>query len=103
MYYNEEEAGKAIRDWLSRTGNPRTSVFFTTKLKSNRDYRTAQREIERSLKKTGLTYIDLFLIHAPFPGKKERLASWKALEDAVDAGIIKFRLSLPIPSPRFSC
>jgi predicted oxidoreductase len=34
-------------------------------------------------------YIDLFLIHAPYPGKELRLATYKALQEALQAGKIR--------------
>jgi aryl-alcohol dehydrogenase-like predicted oxidoreductase len=34
-------------------------------------------------------YIDLFLIHAPYPGKELRLATYKALQEAMQAGKIR--------------
>lgn len=42
-----------------------------------------------SLAKWGHQYIDLYLIHSPLPGKKKRLESWKAIEEAVKAGKIR--------------
>jgi len=36
-----------------------------------------------------LSYIDLFLIHSPYGGKKARLESWKAVEDAIEAGEVR--------------
>ena len=37
----------------------------------------------------GHGYIDLYLIHTPFPGTQKRLESWKAIEEAVEAGKIR--------------
>lgn len=34
-------------------------------------------------------YIDLFLIHDPLSGKEKRLATWKAILEARDAGKIR--------------
>jgi diketogulonate reductase-like aldo/keto reductase len=42
-----------------------------------------------SLAKWGHGYIDLYLIHTPFPGTQKRLASWKAIEEAIEAGKIR--------------
>lgn len=34
-------------------------------------------------------YVDLFLLHSPYGGKKARLESWRALEDAIMDGEVK--------------
>jgi diketogulonate reductase-like aldo/keto reductase len=36
-----------------------------------------------------IDYIDLFLIHDPFSGTERRLATYKALQDAKQAGKIR--------------
>lgn len=94
MYRNEREAGRAINDYLSSPANSarlkREDIFYTTKLSSNSDsYETARRSIARSVEISGLGYADLFLLHSPYGGKEARLASWRALEDAVMAGEVK--------------
>lgn len=82
-YFNEEEVGKAIRD----SGIPREEIFVTSKLwLSHYGYERATLGIERSLKKLGLDYIDLYLIHQPYgdvPG------AWKAMEEAKTAGKLR--------------
>jgi diketogulonate reductase-like aldo/keto reductase len=61
-YQNEESVGKAIKD----SGVPREEIFVTSKLESHiKDKEGAIKAIEASLEK--LEYIDLFLIHAPWP------------------------------------
>ena len=55
----------------------------------------AQQSIKDSLEKLDLDYIDLYLIHWPNPvtsrheWKKRNADSWRAMEEAVDAGLIK--------------
>lgn len=41
------------------------------------------------MKATGLDYIDLYLLHAPYGGKEARLGAWKALTEAVEAGKVR--------------
>jgi diketogulonate reductase-like aldo/keto reductase len=91
MYHNEKETGHAIRDWLSSSENTsgleRKDIHYTSKLSSNSaSYDAVRRSIKKSVDACGLGYIDLFLLHSPYGGKEARLASWRALEDAIDAG-----------------
>lgn len=41
---------------------------------------------ERSLKSTGLDYLDLYLLHNPRPGPKARLEAWLGLQDVLKSG-----------------
>lgn len=89
-YYNEAEVGQGIREWLSEHPEvTREDIFFTTKLKSNESYAAARKSIKTSLKKCGLGYIDLYLLHSPYGGKKKRLECWGALMDACDEGEVR--------------
>lgn len=94
MYHNEEECGSAIRDFLAdpslnSSGLTREDIFYTSKLASNSDYATARASIHRSVELANLGYVDMFLLHSPYGGKAARLASWRALEDAVADGEVK--------------
>jgi len=94
MYRNEREAGKAIRDFLASGENSqgltREDIFYTTKLASNStSYDAVRKSIKQSVDVSGLGYVDLFLLHSPYGGKEARLTSWKAVEDAIDAGEVK--------------
>lgn len=94
MYRNERDCGQAILSWLNdksanTAGLKREDIFFTSKLASNSSYDAARKSIKQSVKTCGLGYIDLFLLHSPYGGKTARLASWKAVEDAIDEGEIK--------------
>ncbi|KAI2615624.1 aldo-keto reductase family 1 member E1 [Hypoxylon sp. NC1633] len=94
-YHNEKEAGQAIREFLSSPGDnteglTREDIFFTTKLAHNStSYQTVRKSIRQSLDACGLGYIDLFLLHSPVGGREARLASWKAVEDAIEEGEIR--------------
>jgi diketogulonate reductase-like aldo/keto reductase len=93
MYRNEKQVGHAITDLLSSPANTsglkREDIHYTTKLASNTEYATARKSITKSVKESGLGYVDLFLLHSPYGGKTSRLESWKAIEDAIDAGEIR--------------
>lgn len=82
-YFNEEEVGKAIRE----SGIPREEIFLTSKLwLQDYGYEGAKKGIETSLRKLGLDYMDLYLIHQPYgdvPG------AWKAMEEAKAEGKIR--------------
>ncbi|KKY30358.1 putative aldo-keto reductase family 1 member e1 [Diaporthe ampelina] len=94
MYHNERETGKAILDWLSGPDNTdglkREDVHYTSKLAScSTNYDQVRRSIKQSVDVSGLGYVDLFLLHSPYGGKEARLTSWRAVEDAVEAGEVK--------------
>ena len=82
-YFNEQEVGKAICE----SGIPREEIFLTSKLwLQDYRYEPAQKAIDTSLRKLGLDYMDLYLIHQPYgdvPG------AWRAMEDAKKAGKIR--------------
>ena len=93
MYRNERDCGQAIKSFLTSSANSsglkREDIHFTTKLASNSSYERARKSIDQSVKECGLGYIDLFLLHSPYGGKQARLESWKAVEDAIDVGLVK--------------
>lgn len=90
MYRNEADVGRAINSYLSRTSSlKREDLHYTTKLASCSDYDRARKSISDSVKRCDLGYIDLFLLHSPYGGKQARLESWRAVEDAIEAGEVK--------------
>jgi len=93
MYHNEKETGQAINIFLSSNANTagltRDDIWYTSKLASNGTYDAARKSIKQSVQACGLGYIDLFLLHSPYGGKKARLESWRAVEDAIEAGEIR--------------
>lgn len=91
MYDNEREAGSALRAVLDDSSNlTRADIFYTTKLAQSRtSYDLVRASIRQSLSACGLGYIDLFLLHSPHGGSEARLTSWRAVEDAIDAGEVR--------------
>src|SRR3954466_5215108 len=63
-YGNEREAGEGIR----RSGVAREEIFVSTKLWiSDYGFDAARVGFEASLRRLGLDYVDLFLLHQPVP------------------------------------
>ena len=95
-YENEEGVGKGI----TNCGIPREELFVTTKIRAEyKDYDSAKKSVLESLKKMGLDYLDLVIIHAPQPWVefretdnnyyKENVDVWRALEDLYNEGKLK--------------
>jgi alcohol dehydrogenase (NADP+) len=105
-YRNEREVGEALRAGMAAAGIAREDIFVTTKLwnTNHRPERVAP-AFEASLKRLGLEYLDLYLIHTPFafqpgddPDPRDQngnviyddavtlLDTWRALEELVDRG-----------------
>ena len=82
-YMNEEAVGSAVK----KCGVPRDELFITTKLwVQDSSYEGAKRAIETSMKKLGLDYIDLYLIHQPMG---DYVGAYRAMEEAYKDGRLK--------------
>ena len=82
-YMNEEAVGRAI----AKCGVPREELFITTKLwVQDASYEGAKQAIETSMKKLGLDYIDLYLIHQPMG---DYIGAWRAMEEAYKDGKLR--------------
>lgn len=79
-YQNEEAVGKAIKD----SDIPRDQIWVTWL--QDYAYEEAKKAIDLSLKKLGLDYVDLYLVHQPY-GKVDE--AWQAMEEAQEAGKIR--------------
>ena len=82
-YHNEKFVGDAIK----QSNIPREELFITTKLwLADTGYKSTIKAFENSLKKLGLDYLDLYLIHQPIG---DYYGSWKAMEELYEQGLIK--------------
>jgi diketogulonate reductase-like aldo/keto reductase len=86
-YLNEREVGVAIRN----SGIDRAKLFVQTKLWiSDYGYDSALRAYDVSLRKLGLDYVDLYLLHQPMPNEWERtVAAYKAAERLLADGRVR--------------
>ena len=89
-YHNEEKVGQGIKEGLEAAGLNREDLFITTKLWMT-DYgrENVQSAYEASLKRLGLDYVDLYLIHWPGQDKDLITETWKAMENLYNEGKIK--------------
>lgn len=86
IYGNEASMGEGIR----QAPAPREDLFVTSKVwNSDQGLDAARTAIDASLKRTGLDYLDLALIHWPCPGKNQFVDTWRALIEARDAGKVR--------------
>ena len=82
-YFNEEQVGNALR----HSGLKREDVFVTTKLwVQDYEYDDALRAFDLSMKKLGLDYLDLYLLHKPYGNY---YAAWRAAERLYREGRIR--------------
>jgi diketogulonate reductase-like aldo/keto reductase len=79
MYRNEQSVGAALK----RSGLPREQLFVTTKLMPT--HPSAARELDKSLARLSLDYVDLYLIHWPLPLLSAR--QWRELESLQQHGL----------------
>ena len=82
-YMNEEAVGKAIKE----SGVNRNDLFITTKLwTQDASYEGAKKAFETSLKKLGLDYLDLYLIHQPVG---DYYGAYRAMEEMYKEGRVR--------------
>lgn len=92
-YGNENSVIRAIKDF----NIPREEVFITTKLPAEaKSYNLAMEYFNRSLYNLETEYIDLYLIHAPWPWdnvggdySRENTEAWKAMVKLYEAERIR--------------
>ncbi|MFP5070253.1 aldo/keto reductase [Pseudonocardia nantongensis] len=84
MYRNETGVGQGIRD----AGVAREDIWVTTKLGGgDHGYRPAMDALDESLRRLGMDYVDLYLIH--WPGRDGDVDTWRAFEKLRDDGRVR--------------
>lgn len=84
LYDNEKGIGRALKE----SGLPREKVFITTKVwNAEQGYPETLKAFDRSRKRLGTEYVDLYLIH--WPVKDKYAETWKAMEELLDRGITR--------------
>ena len=88
FYQNEEGVGQAIREAVEENGLKREDIFVTSKVwNTDLGYDSTLAAYEASLRRLGMEYLDLYLIHWPITGKYQE--SWKALETLYQEGRVR--------------
>ena len=89
-YGNEEEVGRAIRDWLRDTGTDRDDVVVQTKLPGrHHGFEAALASGRESAATMGLDRIDVLLIHWPNPSVDKYREAWRALVELREHGLVR--------------
>lgn len=84
IYQNETGVGQGIRE----CGIPREELFITTKVwNGDQGYDSTLAAYDESLRKLGLDYVDLYLVHWPVKGKYRE--TWKALVQLYKEGRVR--------------
>lgn len=84
MYGNEDSVGRGI----AQAGVERGALYVTTKLDKLPAGKSVRDTLVDSLRKLGLEYVDLFLVHMPVdhPDLKK---TWKEMEEVKAEGLAK--------------
>jgi diketogulonate reductase-like aldo/keto reductase len=108
VYGNEAEVGGALGS-VMRGGIARNDLWITSKVWNDKHApRDVAASCERSLKDLGLDYLDLYLVHWPFPNfhppgcdvtsrspgakpyvHENFMATWRAMEGLVERGLVR--------------
>jgi 2,5-diketo-D-gluconate reductase A len=85
-YENEVGVGQGVGD----SGIPREEVVVCTKLRgADQGYESTRKALEASLRRLGMDYVDLYLIHWPLPRVDRYVESWRAMEELLAEGKIR--------------
>jgi diketogulonate reductase-like aldo/keto reductase len=110
-YFNEGQIGQALKELFQEGVVKREDIFITTKLFSFFHHKEdVEKVLREQLAALGLSYVDMYLIHGPVPGKRDpehpmtlfpmkdgkpaldmvdHMETWQAMENCVRKGLTK--------------
>lgn len=84
LYGNEEGVGRAI----AASGLPREDIYVTTKVwNTDQGHDKTVAAMEASLRRLGLDYVDLYLIHWPTPARDLYVETWETVLELQQRGL----------------
>lgn len=96
IYHTEEHVGKAVRQCIAENMTNRQELFISTKVwNTDRGYDRTLNAFDASMKRLGLDYLDLYLIHTPAVARwhddwrEINYSTWHAFEQLYKEGRIK--------------
>ena len=96
--YDQGSIESAVGAALRQSGLPRSAVFISTKVwRSSHGFEKTLQACQQSLKRLGVDYIDLYLVHWPGPqpsnskawSPQMRRETWRAMEKLLRDGKVK--------------
>ena len=84
-YGNEETVGAGI----IASGKQRSELYITTKFTPLVPDETPKSALEKSLRKLGVTYVDLYLVHQARHHVGKLKEVWKGMEETKKAGLAR--------------
>ncbi|SIS54316.1 2,5-diketo-D-gluconate reductase A [Corynebacterium appendicis CIP 107643] len=85
LYGNEEAVGQALNDAIRAGDVTREDLFVTSKVWNDDQFRAAE-AFGESLTRLGLEYLDLFMVHWPWPQNGTFVDAYRALIEVRDRG-----------------
>ena len=87
-YGNEAVVGKVLKECIKEQGFRREDIFLTTKIgNSQQKLGNIEEQIEMSLRNLQTDYIDLWLMHWPYPGYY--VDTWHKMEKVYKSGKVR--------------
>lgn len=87
-YGNEPIVGRVMTECLKSAGLKRDDVFITTKIGNGQQAKgDIEGEIEKSLENLQTDYVDLWLMHWPYPGYY--IDTWRKMEKVYASGRVR--------------
>lgn len=87
-YTNEDAVGDGVRKAINEGICSREDLFITSKLwvQDMQNYEMAKKAIDASIEKSGLEYLDLYLLHQAMG---DYFSAWRAMEAAYQEGKLR--------------